>query len=287
MKDMLFDLREISFAYPGGRAGIQSINLSITAGERVALLGPNGSGKSTLLKILDGLIFADGGLFKAFGRTITEELLESGDFAANFRRQIAFVFQDSDTQLFSPTVLEEVSFGPLQLDITPQEAAGRAREILEMMEISHLAQAQPHQLSGGEKKKVALAGSLATGPDVVLLDEPTSNLAPKTKPWLIALLLEMGSAGKTLILATQDLDVASAFASRVVILDDKNTIVAQGDPDSLLADREMLERANLIHEHWHDHDSGAHHHPHAHYDEHEHSHDRDKSTPRTGRKAQS
>ncbi len=283
MVEALFDLREISFAYPGGRAALDNINLSVKAGERVALLGPNGSGKSTLLKILDGLVFAEVGSFKAFGRAITETLLERGDFAANFRRQVAFVFQDSDTQLFSPTVLEEVSFGPLQLDITPEAAGERAREILEMMEISHLAQAQPHQLSGGEKKKVALAGSLATGPDVILLDEPTSNLDPKTKNWLIDFLIELGSVGKTLILATQDLDVASAFASRVVILDNRHGIVADGDPESLLADRKLLERANLIHEHWHDHDSGAHHHFHAHYNEHKHSHNRDKPIPETGR----
>ena len=181
MDEVLFDLREISFVYPGGRAGLDNINLSITAGERVALLGPNGSGKSTLLKILDALIFANMGSFNAFGRSITEELLESGDFAANFRRQVAFVFQDSDTQLFSPTVLEEVSFGPLQLDITPEAAADRAVEILKMMEISHLAQAQPHQLSGGEKKKVALAGSLAIGPDVIFSMSPRVTWIRKQK----------------------------------------------------------------------------------------------------------
>lgn len=267
----VFDLRDISYAYPGGRPGLEKVDLEVAEGDRLVILGANGSGKSTLLKLMDGLIFPTGGTFKAFGRTISEEALEGGDFNADFRRRVAFVFQDSDIQLFSPTVFEEVAFGPLQLDISVDDAARRAEDILNMLGLAPLRDRQPHQLSGGEKKKVAIAAALAIGPDVLLLDEPTNNLDPRTRAWLLDLLFELGRAGKTIILATQDLEMAADFADRAVVLNESHRIAAAG-PATLLADTELLVAVNLLHEHSHRHGRTAHSHIHAHLAGHEHEH---------------
>ena len=267
----LFELRQVTYDYAGGRPAVAGVDLSVFAGERLALLGANGSGKSTLLKLLDGLIFPTTGEILAFGRQLDEDLLETGDFAADFRRRVAFVFQDSDIQLFSPTVFEETLFGPLQLDISPEDASRRANDVLEMLNLSPLRDRQPHQLSGGEKKKVAIAAALAIGPEVLLLDEPTNNLDPRTRAWLLDLLLELGRAGKTIILATQDLDMAADFADTVVILNERHQVAAAG-PASLLADTELLISVNLLHEHWHRHGRTAHSHKHAHLAGHEHEH---------------
>ncbi len=271
----VFHLEDVSFNYSGGRPALNQINLSLAKAEKLVILGPNGCGKSTLLKIFDGLLFPTSGSFTAFGQTVTEEVLERGEFATDFRRWVAFVFQDSDIQLFSSTVLEEVSFGPLQLDIAPNAAVARAEEILKMLDLIHLKDSQPHQLSGGEKKKVALASSLATGPEILLADEPTNNLDPRSKSWLIDLLNQLGEAGKTIVLATQDLEVAAQFATRAVILDQDHKIVADGSPADLLADKELLEKVNLIHEHWHEHGDKSHQHEHTHRDEHDHDHTRE------------
>lgn len=271
----VFHLEDVSFNYAGGRPALNHINLSLARAEKLVILGPNGCGKSTLLKIFDGLLFPTSGSFTAFGQLVTEEVLEKGEFATDFRRWVAFVFQDSDIQLFSSTVLEEVSFGPLQLDIAPNAAVARAEEILKMLDLIHLKDSQPHQLSGGEKKKVALASSLATGPEILFADEPTNNLDPRSKSWLIDLLNQLGEAGKTIVLATQDLEVAAQFATRAVILDQDHTIVADGTPADLLADKELLEKVNLIHEHWHRHGDERHQHEHTHKDEHDHNHTRE------------
>lgn len=270
-RDPLFDLRSVSYAYPGGRTALDHVDLSIAEGARLAILGANGSGKSTLLKLIDGLVFSTDGAFKAFGRTIDEQALEEAEFNVDFRRRVAFVFQDSDIQLFSSTVFDEVAFGPLQLDISPEDAARRAADLLEMLDLSPLRDRQPHQLSGGEKKKVAIASALAIGPDVLLLDEPTNNLDPRTRAWLLELLLELSRAGKTIILATQDLDMAADFADSVVILNERHKVAAAG-PATLLADSDLLVDVNLLHEHWHRHGRTAHRHAHVHQADHEHEH---------------
>lgn len=268
----LFELSGLSYAYPGGRPALERIDLTVVEGDRLAILGANGSGKSTLLKLMDGLTFPTAGAFKALGRVIDEQSLEENDFNALFRRRIAFVFQDSDIQLFSSTVFDEIAFGPLQLDMSPEDAVKRAEDVIEMLGLAPLRDRQPHQLSGGEKKKVAIASALAIGPDVLLLDEPTNNLDPRTRAWLLELLLELGRAGKTIILATQDLDLAADFANRVVVLNEKHQIAADGLPADILGDTDLLVAVNLLHEHWHRHGRTAHSHAHVHLDDHEHEH---------------
>ncbi|KKL54924.1 hypothetical protein LCGC14_2260570, partial [marine sediment metagenome] len=181
------------------------------------------------------------------------------------------VFQDSDIQLFSPTVIEDLMFGPLQLGLSKEEAASRVRDLLTVFNIDKLKDCSPNNLSGGEKKKVAIATSLSVNPDVILLDEPTNNLDPKTRVWLYQLLDKLASIGKTVILSTQDLELAKVFAERIVVMDEDHKIAAVDSAEKILADKDLLLEVNLIHEHIHYHKGNTHVHPHNHGKGHKHN----------------
>jgi len=270
MSDTVFNLENIYFSYTDSNYALQEINLNVQANESLAILGVNGSGKSTLLKLLDGLIFASKGRFIALGEPVNEEVLNKGEFAATFRTKIAFVFQESDIQLFCPTVFEDLMFGPLQLGLGKEEAASRANDLLKVFDIAHLKDCSPNKLSGGEKKKVAIASSLSLNPDIILLDEPTNNLDPKTRVWLYHMLEDLAEIGKTIILSTQDLELAKVFAHRAIIISEEHRIVADGAAEEILDDKELLLKVNLIHEHLHYHKKVAHSHAHSHSEAHEH-----------------
>ena len=189
--ETLLDLAGVSYSYLGRFAALDDVSLTVAAGEKVALLGANGCGKSTLLKILDGLVFPDSGTYHAFDAHITEDHLEDEQFNRGFRSRIGFVFQNSDAQVFSPTVREEIAFGPLSMSLDTDLASIRVDDTLDMLDIGELADRAPHQLSGGEKKKVAIASVLVMNPEVLLFDEPTAALDPRTQQWLIELIIEL------------------------------------------------------------------------------------------------
>ena len=263
---MLFETEGLEFHYQGIPA-LRAINLSVAEGSRVALLGANGSGKSTLLRILDGLYFPHSGSVRFRGAELTESQFSDDEFAYQFRRQVGLVFQNPDVQLFNPTVFDEVAFGPLQLRWPKQEIRDRVGEILERMRISHLKDRVPHRLSGGEKKRVALASVLVLDPSVLLLDEPTAALDPRSQSQVIDLLVDWGGGAKTVITATHDLGDLADIADRCYVLD-QGQLVADRAPAGILADRELLERTNLVHAHRHRHASGVlHTHPHVHGNE--------------------
>jgi cobalt/nickel transport system ATP-binding protein len=266
----VFDLRGVEYVYGGKFPALQSVNLEVRGGERLALVGTNGCGKSTLLHILDGLLFPLRGEVRAFGEAITEERFKEERFAAFFRQKVGFLFQNADAQLFCPTVLDEVAFGPLQLDFPSQEALARSREMLAILGLEKIADRSPHQLSGGEKKKVALAALLAVNPDVLLLDEPTGGLDPRTQVWLVEILGELHGRGKTIITATHDLSILEEIADRAVVMDENHTIAAEGPCRHILENLELLHRVNLIHEHIHRHEDILHSHRHAHFFAHRH-----------------
>lgn len=242
-----FELQDVSYHYRVGELSLQGINLKIRVGERVVLLGPNGGGKSTLQKIVAGLIFGEG-KFSAYGRAITAEAMRDKDFAAAYRRKVGFVFQNSDVQLFCATVLDEIMFGPLAMGMHYAEAMQRAQELLDFVGISALAERMPQHLSGGEKKKVAIAAVLAVNPDALILDEPTNGLDPKTQRWMITTLNALHRSGKTLLVATHNLDLVPEIADRVIVLGENHQIMADGSPDRILNDRALLLEANLIDE---------------------------------------
>ena len=270
---MLFDLRHIDYAFAAKYPALRGINLKIEAGERLVILGANGCGKSTLLHILDGLLFPTAGEVWAFGRRVTEEAFEDASFTAFFRRRVGFLFQNPDVQLFCPTVLDEIAFGPLQLNATQEEALEKSREVIALLGLEKIAGRSPHQLSGGEKKKVALASVLSLNPDVLLLDEPTGGLDPRTQVWLAEVLNELHSLGKTIVAATHDLSILEDIADRAVVMEEGHTIVADGPPAEILSDLDLLLKVNLVHEHVHTHEELRHSHGHPHFFSHRHEHE--------------
>lgn len=259
--ETLMVCRGVSYAYLERFTALDNVSFTVSRGEKIALLGANGCGKSTLLKILDGLIFPDAGAFEAFGQPVTEDNLEDEQFSMGFRSRVGFIFQNSDAQVFSPTVREEVAFGPLQMGWPAKKVERRMADVMGMLGIQDLADRAPFQLSGGQKKKVAIASVLVMNPDVLLFDEPTAALDPRTQQWLIELIVELNGAGKTIVMATHDLDVLDVVADRCLVFSEEHRIVAEGSPNHILARRELLLGVNLIHEHSHFHDGDR---PHAH-----------------------
>jgi cobalt/nickel transport system ATP-binding protein len=257
----VFDLAGVRYVYNNRQVALDGIDLVVRPGEQVVLLGANGSGKSTLLKLLDGIIAPTGGRMRALGTDIAAVV--DGFDAFQFHRQVGLVFQDPDIQLFSATVLDDVAFGPLQLGLPGDEVEARCDEALGMMEIRHLANRAPFELSGGEKKRAAIASVLSLRPDVILLDEPTAALDPRTKWVLVNLIRRLGEAGRTVITATHELDIVPVIADRVVVLGEDRRVHADGPPGQVLGDRDLLIAANLIHEHLHEHGGIRHSHPHG------------------------
>jgi cobalt/nickel transport system ATP-binding protein len=262
---MLFELDRLIYRYEGVTA-IDDLSLAIPEGSRVALLGANGSGKSTLLRLLDGLMFGQSGVIWFRGEELCEEHLSDESFSFPFRRTVGIVFQNPDVQLFNPTVFDEVAFGPLQLRWAKNEIRDRVREILDRLRIGHLKDRVPHRLSGGEKKRVALASVLVLDPAVLLLDEPASALDPRAHSELIDLLVDWGGGAKSVITATHELGDLEDIADMCFVLDG-GRLVAQGQPAEILRNTELLERTNLVHAHRHRHGSGElHSHAHIHKD---------------------
>jgi len=217
----------------------------VNPGEKLAILGSNGSGKSTLLKILDGLYFPGSGSLRAFEKPLSEQALRDDQFNFEFRSRVGFVFQDSDAQLFMPTVWDEVAFGPLQLGIDQAEVITRVEAALSALHIEKLSDRAPHQLSGGEKKRVALASVLSLATEVWLLDEPSAGLDPRSVSWLIDFIQSQGKAGKTVVLATHDLGLVEAVADRIYVIDENHKIIAEGATREILSNHAMLVQANL------------------------------------------
>ncbi len=267
----VFEAERISFAY-NNQVALRDLSLTVYEGERIAILGANGSGKSTLLKLLDGLYFPSAGTLCAFGEPLTEQALQDDARAFAFRRRVGLVFQDPDVQLFSPTVWDEVTFAPLHLGLPKSQVIARAEWAMELLGIEKLRERAPHRLSGGEKKKVALASVLSLRPDVWLLDEPTASLDPRSQSRLLDFIGELGKEGKTIITATHDLDIVEEIADRVVMFCEEHQMTGDGTPHEVLSDYDRLIECNLVHAHRHHHGSTEHVHQHLHPATHEHQH---------------
>lgn len=243
-----YAVENIVYRYNYEGVALNDVSFSIPRGTRVAILGANGSGKSTLLRILDGLYFPERGNVRVFGEPLTEERLQDDDFAYRFRRRVAFVFQNPDIQLFNPTVFDEIAFGPLQLRWPKAQIQQRVEEMLQMFEISHLRRRAPHRLSGGEKKRVALASVLILDPEVLLLDEPTAALDPKSQRTVLDFLAGWGGTGKTIITTTHDLDTITEIAEQCLVFEN-GKLIAAGTPAAILNNNDLLARANIVHAH--------------------------------------
>ncbi|MDA8091207.1 MAG: ABC transporter ATP-binding protein [Nitrospiraceae bacterium] len=261
----IFELAGISFEYESGRKALDSVDLVVPEGEALSVLGTNGSGKSTLLYILQGLITPSAGTLKVFGDTA---------FTADKKTRIGIMFQNSQAQLFSLTVLDELMFGPLQHGLGVKEARSRAGDIMELLGITGLANRSPWQLSGGEMKKVALGTCLSTNPDIYLLDEPTSGLDPRSQVELVELVIRLKESGKTIITATHDLHIIQDISERAIIIGEDHRMLAAGASNEIVRMQDVLLKANLIHEHAHKHEGYRH--RHSHFGIHEHPADEEE-----------
>jgi len=235
--EAMLQVENLHFRYPDGTCALAGINLRIGRGQRVALMGPNGAGKSTLLLHLNGIRLPQQGRVVVGGleasRT-TEELVRS---------RVGLVFQDPDDQVFSPTVWEDVCFGPLNQGLSQAEAADRAERALAAVGLLHLRARSPQRLSFGQKKRVAIAGVLAMQPALLALDEPFAYLDPEAQDGLAEILDALHEQGVTLLVATHDVDWAADWADEVILLVE-GRVLAQGPP-SVLTDPELVRRARL------------------------------------------
>lgn len=210
---------DFCFAYDD-EATLRHIDLSIYAGESVVLMGYNGSGKSTLLKAMSGLVFPQQGAYYFDGQRVDERSMRDAAFAKRLHARVGFIFQDSDAQLFCSNVEDEIAFGPRQMGLTEAEVAQRVNDVCALLDIDKLRKRAPYHLSGGEKKKVAIACILSMNPDVYCFDEPLNGLDVKTRDWLYGFLRTLAESGKTLVIATHDQSLADALADYFVYMGD-------------------------------------------------------------------
>ncbi|MDD5565646.1 MAG: ABC transporter ATP-binding protein [Candidatus Omnitrophica bacterium] len=268
MNNGIFELKNVHFAYLGKFPALCGIDFTVYQQDKIALIGANGSGKSTLLHLLDGLIFPGKGTIRAFGRELKEDLFNDISYSRDFRKRVGLVFQNPEVQLFCPTVKEDIVFGPLQLGMDKAIITERLERLICVLDIKDLLERPPHQLSIGEKRKVAIASTLIIDPEVLLLDEPTAGLDPLTTRHIVDLLIQEHKSGKTLIVSTHDLHIVEELADTVYVVSQEKRIVKSGKPQAILADFQLLQAHNLIHIHRHSHEDTTHAHPHLHTEHH-------------------
>ena len=199
---------------------LSHVNLEIDEGDAVVLIGDNGSGKSTLLKALNGLVFPQQGAYYFAGKKVDERSMKDPAFAKRLHARVGFIFQNSDAQLFCPSVQEEIAFGPRQMGLPEAEVARRVDDVIDLLDIGRLRDRAPYNLSGGEQKKVAIACVLSMNPDAYCFDEPLNGLDQRTREWLLGFLRQLKGAGKTLVVATHDQSLADEVADYFVYFGD-------------------------------------------------------------------
>jgi cobalt/nickel transport system ATP-binding protein len=234
--DRVIDIERLSFTYPDGHRGLSNIDLVVYLGENVALIGPNGAGKSTLLLHLNGILRGNSTV-KICGLTVVEKNLKE------IRKKVGLIFQDPEDQLFSLNVFDDVAFGPINMGYSESEVKRRVAQALEWVGMVGYEQRSPHHLSVGEKKRIAIATVLALSPEILVIDEPTSNLDPRSKWSLVELLNQLPI---TKIIATHDLELVRALCHRTVVMDE-GKIAADGKTESILNDILLLKAHGLAH----------------------------------------
>lgn len=231
----LIEVKNLSYAYPDGHVALTDVALTLAAGEKIALVGPNGAGKSTLMLHLNGILRPTAGTVRVLGLDVRDANLP------RVRAAVGLVFQDPDDQLFSPTVFDDVAFGPIYQGLPEREVRVRVQQALDAVRMGHMAGRVSHHLSVGEKKRIAIATVLAMTPDVLVLDEPSAGLDPRARRGLIGLLRELPQA---LLVATHDLRLVQELLPRTVVMDE-GRVVADGPTAGILADAALLEAHGL------------------------------------------
>jgi cobalt/nickel transport system ATP-binding protein len=236
----VLETKNVSYNYPDGTPALKDVNFHVSKGEIVALLGPNGAGKSTLFLHFNGI------LRPSSGKIMVEEVPLNYDKKAimQVRQKVGIVFQNPDDQLFAPTVAEDVAFGPLNIGLDLDEVEKRVTESLKRVGMTGSEKKPPHHLSGGEKKRVAIAGILAMSPEIMVLDEPTSGLDPKGASQILHLLNQLNQEGITIVISTHDVDLVPLYATQVYIISEGH-IIKEGTPEHVFGDVETIRNANL------------------------------------------
>jgi len=235
----LLETRNLCHSYPGGIEALKNINIIVPRATSIAVLGANGAGKSTLFRHFNGILSPTSGEVLVHGEPISKKNLKE------VRKTVGLVFQNPDDQIFSPTVWEDVAFGPVNLGLDPTTVEHRVSESLALLRVDHLADRPPHQLSGGEKKRVAIAGVLAMEPQVLILDEPTSGLDPQGVNELVDFLKTLPEQyGMTVITATHHVDLVPEIADVVYVMAG-GEICAKGTADEIFMQDDLMERARL------------------------------------------
>ncbi len=255
----LIRIENLSFAYEAREYILRDISFEIKEKEKLVLLGTNGSGKSTLLKVMNGLIFSKEGKYIYEGVHITEKKLKEREFIKKFRKEVVLLFQNPDSMLFNPTVYDEIAFGPRQLGI--ENIDERVKYWADKLGIYKYLKTPPFQLSGGEKQKVCLASLLVLEPKVLLLDEPTANLDPRTTGWFVDFLFEINI---TTVITTHNLGLSLEFGDRGIVLSEDHRLIYDGNLEDFIKDIDLLKKANLVHFHKHKHGNTIHSHYHFH-----------------------
>lgn len=220
----MIKLEHVSFSYDNICA-LNDISFSINDNECIALKGPNGCGKSTLLKLLNGIIFPTKGDYYLDEYHITKDTMRDNKFSKMFHQKIGFVFQNPDTQLFCGNVYEEIAFGPRQMGFSEDIVDKRTQDCLNLLEINHLKDRAPYHLSGGEKRKVAIASVLSLNPYILMLDEPLNGLDSDSQEWLVNFLINLKSSNKTILLSTHDETFAHTVCDREILINKNHQIV--------------------------------------------------------------
>jgi len=235
----LLETRDLTYVYPGNVTGLDHVNFIAGRNARIAVIGANGAGKSTLFKHFNGILRPTGGSVLVHGEPVTQKNIRE------VRKFVGLVFQNADDQIFSPTVEQDVAFGPLNLGLDAETVSHRVKEALAMVGIEHLKERVPHHLSGGEKKRVAIAGVIAMEPQVIVLDEPTAGLDPRGVNDLISVINSLAREyGITVIFSTHDVSLIPEVADYLYVMH-RGTIVAEGGVSDVFADPELLGSVRL------------------------------------------
>ncbi|MGA2121940.1 MAG: ATP-binding cassette domain-containing protein [Methanoregula sp.] len=240
MSRIILEARDIRYRYPRGREAISGISFHIRRGEKIALVGPNGAGKSTLLQMFNGMIRPDTGIMLFDNKVIRYDTAS----LRQLRKRVGFVLQNPDRQIIAPTVYQDVAFGPVNLGYDEPAVRESVAVALRQVGLEGFERRPPHQLSGGEKKRVSIAGVLAMDPDVLVFDEPTSGLDPSGSEDLMELLDELNHDGKTIVISTHDVELAYPWAERAILLMD-GQIIREDVPDVAFGNTKYVRMAHL------------------------------------------
>ena len=240
MDQIHLETKNLTFTYPDGTQALRNVNLKIKKGEKIAIMGPNGAGKSTLFSHFNGLTEPTSGHVEIDG----EKIIFERDELLKVRQKVGIVFQDPNDQLFAPTVKEDVAFGPMNLGLDYDEIEKRIKESLEMVGMSGFEEKTPHHLSGGQQKRVAIAGIIAMRPDIMILDEPTAGLDPEGVDKVLNILNNLNKDGMSIVISSHDIEMVNQFADKIFVLY-SGEIIAEGDKHQIFSDKELLKKAHL------------------------------------------